>query len=154
MKKVTAVICIFMLMLSCITGCKRASGETNNYKAYTFAVETGDNVIVKLNISDKYDITSKIPFEVSKDGEVQSQGVFITAKDYDAYVESVSKDEKAKIIDSGKKDSCEYLMWNYNNTEFNYVILIENSNTGIVLGNNVSEKSAKECFERLEIRLK
>ena len=45
-------------------------------------------------------------------------------------------------------------MWNYNDSEYNYVIMIEGTNTGVLLGNNVSEKSAKECFNRIEISIK
>ena len=55
------------------------------------------------------------------------------------------------MLDSGKKDGNDYFFWCYNDTEWNYVIKINGSNTGIVLGNNVSEESAKECFNRLTI---
>ena len=44
-------------------------------------------------------------------------------------------------------------MWNYNNSEYNYAILIKNSQTGVLLGNTVSEESAKEVFNRLQISL-
>lgn len=63
-------------------------------------------------------------------------------------------DENATILDSGEKDGCEYVMWNYNDSEYDYAILIEDSNTGILLGNDVSEESAKECFQRLTISVK
>ena len=91
---------------------------------------------------------------ISKDKEELSQGTFIAAEYYDEYVDSVSNDENAKIIDEGDKDNYSYVMWNYGDSEYNYVIKIKNTNTGILIANNVSEKSAKECFERLEITVK
>ena len=44
--------------------------------------------------------------------------------------------------------------WSYQDAEYDYAILIEESETGIILGNNVSEDSAKECFERLHFEIK
>ena len=72
---------------------------------------------------------------------------------YNQYVESAQYDEKVKVIDSGKIGENEFLFYEYNNSEFNYVVLVRDSNTGLIIGNNVSEESARECFERLEISL-
>ena len=36
-----------------------------------------------------------------------------------------------------------------NDQEYDYAIHLKDSKTGILIGNNVSEKSAKECFSRL-----
>lgn len=65
------------------------------------------------------------------------------------YAAVVQSDENAKLLDSGTKDGNEYIFWSFNDREFNYAILIKDSNTGVILGNNVSEESARECFERL-----
>ena len=45
-----------------LTGCTTS-------KSYTFKVETGDEIEVKLNTNDGYDITSDLPFSVLKDEE-------------------------------------------------------------------------------------
>lgn len=45
-------------------------------------------------------------------------------------------------------------MWNYNDSEFNYVVKINGTNTGMLIANNISEESAKECFDRLEVKVK
>ena len=58
------------------------------------------------------------------------------------------------MLDSGTKDGIEYIFWSYQDAEYDYAILIEESETGIILGNNVSEDSAKECFERLHFEIK
>ncbi|MDY2632899.1 MAG: hypothetical protein SOV85_16370 [Clostridium sp.] len=132
-----------------IAGCGKGSFS----KAYTYSVTTGDSVKIKLNTSDNYDISADMPFKITKDGEVLSQGTFMQGEMYNQYVESAQYDEKVKVIDSGKIGENEFLFYEYNNSEFNYVVLVRDSNTGLIIGNNVSEESARECFERLEISL-
>lgn len=146
MKKITALIVSFVLLMSMFAGC-----NVNSSKSFTFNVETGDSIKLKLDTTDDYDISSELPFVISCGDEVLSQGTFILAETYDEYVATASDAEKAKKLDSGKKDGNDYFFWCYNDTEWNYVIKINGSNTGIVLGNNVSEESAKECFTRLTI---
>lgn len=72
---------------------------------------------------------------------------------YNQYKELASSDEddKVKLLDSGSKDGNEYVFWSYDDSEYNYAILIEGSSTGLILGNQVSEESAKESFNRLTI---
>jgi nitrogen regulatory protein PII-like uncharacterized protein len=69
------------------------------------------------------------------------------------YAGAVEEDENASLLENGSTDTIEYFMWNYNNSEYNYAILIKNSQTGVLLGNTVSEESAKEVFNRLQISL-
>ena len=149
MKKQMQCLCIALLCLFCLAGC----GNVHTYMTYTFSVSTGDSVDLKFDTSDDHHITSDVPFEISKGDQVLSTGSFIQADGYQMYVDAVNDDENAKIIETGSTDTCEYLMWNYNDSEYNYVILIKNSNTGILLGNTVSEESARELFGRLEISL-
>lgn len=148
MKKIIVLIVSFVLLMSLTTGC-----NTNFSKSYTFDVETGDSIKVELDATDDYDLSSEMPFAISCDDEVLSQGTFIFAEEYEEYVEAVLSDENAKLLDSGKKDGNDYYFWSYKDSEWNYVIKIKDSNTGIVLGNPVSEESAKECFDRLTISL-
>ena len=145
-KKISMLLSGMFLLLS-LAGC-------NSSKAYTYSVETGDTVKVSLDTSDKYDITSDLPFAISCDGKALSQGSFITSEDYSLYVDVVDEDSNATLIDSGSKNGNKYIFWSYNETEYNYAILIGDSNTGVILGNDVSEESAKECFGRLTISVK
>lgn len=145
LKKLSILVSGMILLLS-LTGC-------NTSKAYTYNVETGDSVKISLDTSDQYDITSNLPFVISHDEETLSQGVFMTAENYGQYVEVVNADETATLLDSGSKDGNQYIFWSYNGAEYNYAILIGDSNTGVLLGNNVSEESARECFERLKINV-
>lgn len=153
MRKKVIEWCLVLCALLAMTGCGTDSEGTNTYKSYTFSVETGDSVKILLDTSDDYDMTLDLPFEISSDDEVLSQGIFITADDYEQYVEVVNNDEGAVLLESSTKDGNQYIFWSYNDAEYDYAILIADSNTGVLLGNNVSKESAEECFERLEISL-
>lgn len=140
---VLPVAVMMFLLASC--------GNVSTSKSYTFSVDNGDQVVLKLDTGDNYDITSEIPFVISQDGETISQGSFIQGEYYDAYIEAANTEEGATVLETGEKDGNSYVFWNYNDEEYNYVILVGNSSTGIILGNTISEESAKEAFQRLTI---
>lgn len=146
MKRRVALIISAVLLMCLLVAC-----NTKSFKAYTFAVNNGDKIRVELDTADNYDLSSALPFEISCNEEVLSQGTFVLAESYQQYVGVVNTDENAKMIDSGIKDGNEYIFWCYNGSEYNYAILIKGSNTAIVLGNPVSEESAVACFNRLKI---
>lgn len=144
---------IRLLVMSCIIFVVAGCGNAKTSKAYTFSVETGDKIKISLDTSDKYNLTSDMPFVISCDGEILSQGTFITSEVYEQYMEAVNTDEKAKLIDSGIINSNEYIFWSYNESEFNYAILVGDSKTGVLIGNNVSQESAKDCFDRITLSI-
>ncbi len=149
MKKMYCRILATLLCVLCLSGC----GNVHTYMTYTYNVSTGDSVDIKLDTSDDYQLTSDLPFEISKDGQLLTSGSFINADGYQMYAGAVEEDENASLLENGSTDTIEYFMWNYNNSEYNYAILIKNSQTGVLLGNTVSEESAKEVFNRLQISL-
>lgn len=151
MKKLVGLLMIIIISAGVVSGCR---GETSFKKGYVYKVDTGDKISIMIDSSDKYNITSKVPFEISKDGKVLTTGAFIEASAYEDYVEVVEKDEKASMIQSGSSKGLEYIMWSYDDKEYNYAIKIEDSKTGIILGNTVSAESAEECFNRMEITVK
>lgn len=144
MKRIVTLLLSFAVLLTLAAGCNARTS-----KSFTFNVETGDQIKIKLNTADDYDLSSELPFTISCGGETLSQGIFLFADKYQEYVSVAQSDPDATVLDSGKKDGNEYVFWNYNDSEYNYVIMIKGSNTAILLGNPISEKSAKECFDRL-----
>ena len=146
MKKVFMSLVIIVIVLLTLTGCTKS-------KSYTFMVETGDKIKVELNTTDGYDLSSDLPFTISKDGNTLSQGTFIISNYYDEYVTAVKTDSLAKVIDEQSKDDIEYVFYSYNNSEYNYIIKVKNSNTGILLGNPNSQEEAEKCFELLTFTL-
>ena len=146
MKKVVMSFAMIGMLLLTLTGCTQS-------KSYTFTVETGDKIKVELNTTDGYDLSSDLPFAISKDGNTLSQGTFITIRSYDQYVNAAKTDSLAKVIDESSKDNIEYVFYSYNNSEYDYVIKIKNSNTGILLGNQNSQEEAEKCFALLTFSL-
>ena len=146
MKKILALVLTVVLLVCLFVGC-----STNSSKTYTFTVDNGDKIKISLNTTDNYDISSDVPFTISCDGKTLGQGSFVLAESYQQFISVVNTDENAKLIDSGIEDGNEYIFWCYNGSEYNYAVLIKESNTGIVIGNLISEESAKECFNRLTI---
>lgn len=138
------MLCLFTLVM--LVGCSTSSSKT-----FTFSVDNGDAIKVSIDTSDSYNLSSDLPFVISCEGNTLSQGIFIYSEIYEQYVYAAQNDDKAVILDSGTKDGNEYVFWSYNNAEYNYAIRIAGSKTGVLLGNNVSEASARECFERLTI---
>src|SRR5690554_6890103 len=110
MKKRLVYVFAILSMMILFVGC----GNAKTSKTYTFNVETKDSVKVKLDTSDKYNVTSEVPFEISQDGDIKSQGTFIFGEAYDQYKDVVDTDENAELLDSGNKDGNEYVFWSYN----------------------------------------
>lgn len=144
MKKIFMNILLAGMMLVLLTGCTTS-------KSYIYSVETGDQVKITLNTTDGYDLSSDLPFTVSKDDNTLSQGTFIQGSYYDAYVEAANT--QGQIIDRGSNDNIEYVFYSYNNSEYNYVIKIKDSNTALLLANPNSQEEAKKCFELLSFSL-
>lgn len=144
MKKSLITIFFAFACLFIITGCTTS-------KSYTYNVETGDKIKIKLDTTNKYDLTKDLPFTITKEGKTLSQGAFLTNDGYAQYISAVNTDSNAKIIESKTENGLEYTFYSYNDSEYNYVIKIVDSNTGLLIGNNVSESSARECFNRLKI---
>lgn len=148
LKNIVVISILIIGMLLTLTGCK-----TTSSKSYSFDVETGDRIKLKLDTSEGYDLSSDLPFKISKDDETLSQGIFITEESYNKYMSSVKSQSGVEILDEGSNKEIKYLFYSYNDKEYNYIIKVNDSKTGILLGNNKSEKSAKECFNRLTITL-
>ena len=120
-------------------------------KAYTWKVETGDNIKVSLKTNYGYDISSNNPFEISKDGKIISYGMFVSNDTCEQYRALVANSTDVKIIDQGNKNGVEYIFYEYQNSikEYNYILKVNDSNTGILLANSTSETDAEEIFNRL-----
>ena len=118
MKNLLKKLSCMVLIVGVVIGCCACS--TNSSKAYTFKVDTGDQVKVELNTSD-------LPFVISKDNKTLSQGTFITADDYDSYVSVVNDTDTATVIDKGDNETYEYIMWNNNDQEYDYAIHLKDS---------------------------
>lgn len=117
--------------------------------AVTFTVESGEFIRVELDTSDGHSISFENPFEVSFNDSVCTFGTFISVDQVSEYLDAVELDENAVLLDEGTVNGYDYYFWSYGGSEWNYVIALDGSLTGILLCNNVSEASARAVFSRL-----
>jgi len=142
MKKLLSLLIFVAVMVLTLTGCTTS-------KSFTWDVTTGDKIKIKVDTTGGYDITSDLPFTISKDGETLSQGTFITIDGYNQYINAVGNDSSVNIIDNVSKNGITYILYSVNNSEFNYIIKINDSNTAVLLGNAHSQVEAEDVFNRL-----
>ena len=148
-KKIVMLVFLVVTVVLALTGCEKKTS-----KSYTFKVETGDNIQIKMDTTDGYNLTSELPIEFSKDDKVISHGTFGVESAYDIYYNRVKTDSRSNIIEEKDKGNIKYFFYEYDNSEFNYIIKIKDSKTCFILGNNKSRESAHEIFERLEFDVK
>lgn len=74
----------------------------------------------------------------------------MTEDGFNQYKGAVNTDEEAKVIKTGAtQNGDEFIFWGYKGEEYNYIIKIKDSKTGVLLGNPISKESAEECFNLL-----
>lgn len=145
---IMAIVIVLVAALLGLTGCK-------TYKTYTYDVDTGDKIAIKLDTSKGYDMTSKLPFKVTDgDDKTVLQGTFCNLDGYKEYVQIAKNNPGSEIIDSGNKNGVEYTFYKYEypgeETEYIYVAKVEDSDTGVLMGSTVSKEAAKNAFERMK----
>lgn len=150
MKKIKFMSAIIFLAFI-LVGCSGIN-KSLTY-SYTYSVETGDKVIATLDGLDGYKMDSKLPFSISKGDDIVSQGIFITLDTYQDNATGLQYADNVTVIDSGNKNGNEYIFWSYDESEYNYAILIGDSKTAVLLANHISEDSARECFDRIEFKI-
>ena len=112
MKRSITILLLVMCLIFGVFGCSNAQDSAvKTHKAFTFSVDTGDKIRVELDTTDGFDISSNLPFEISQNGSVLSQGIFIEADDFESYSEAVNTDMNARVIESSSKDLNQYVFW-------------------------------------------
>lgn len=135
-------LCLVILLVS---GCSK-------YKAYTYEVDTGDTVVVKVTLDEGYDILPELPFTVVKNGDIVLTGEFLTKEGYELYANNIAEDSRSTIIEENENKDIKYIFYS-NNEVWYYIVSIKDGNTGLRLENKISEESAKEAFNNLSIYL-
>lgn len=139
MKKVIAVS-----VLSCtlFTGCKLSSSVS-----LTFNVETGDSINVELD-TQKNDYELKADgsrFIVKEEDNDILQGIFLTTDMYDQYETAIM--ETGNILESD-----DYIFYEYegeSGTERNILLMVPDSETGIIIGSLESEDKVRDAYSKL-----
>lgn len=154
-RKLRNIIVPVMMAAVMLAGCAVTKSEVS----YTYNVETGDTVKVSLNKTNGYSMTSDLPFSISKDDKEIAQGTFITNDGYVYYqelIDELEKTDEIEIIKDGKKDGNTYTFYKVESEagmEYDYLVKIGDSNTGVLMGSVTSEEEAAGCFEALTFTL-
>lgn len=139
MKKIIALV---VLMGAVMTGC-----TSNSAMAYTFDVETGDSIKVALNTSDsdyKLNVDGSRFIVKEEDNDVVT-GIFLTSAMYDQYESAIS--ETGTILESDG-----YILYEFAGeagTEHNILLMVPDSDTGIIMASLEEEETVKDVYGRL-----
>ena len=140
MKKFIYFTLVFMLLM--LTGCTKTI-------SYTFSVETGDNIQVSLETTEDYSLSqSNGQFSVNKDSSNILTGVFISEDNFYEYLEAVLSSDNVDVIKQ-TEDSVWYTYYDESHTENNFIQLIPNSSTGILVASLQERSEAEKVFNML-----
>ncbi len=146
MKKFAALVLSGVLVMIVLTGCSTSM-------SYTYEVGTGDNVEVKLDTSEGLKLENEDDgFCVTEDDETVLQGIFIDEDTYDMYRNAVENTDEAEIIEDDSEDGLTWIFYELDGnagTESNYIVWIDGSDTGILMGGLEGSSAAKKAFNSL-----
>ena len=102
----TGVLMLAVAMMLTLGACSASSS-----KSYTFNVETGDTIKVKLDTSNGLSLSQKDgQFTVKKDEENILQGMFIHETGYNSYL-AIKGQQGMRVLEDTEKDGNTYYMY-------------------------------------------
>jgi len=146
--KIASLLSLVLILTACNLGMR---------SSYTFNVETGDEIKVTLKNVDDYTISQENgTFVVSKDDQKISQGAFITEDAFKKYKTTIEENQDNLISnkESGEKNDNEYIYYETEGSsgmEYNYIVFVNGSSTGVIIGSTVSKEEAQNVFKNLSI---
>lgn len=148
LRKSILKIAFCAMALAGMTGC-----DVTTSKALTFNIKNGDKIKVQLDTTDGYALTNEEGiFKVEKDDETIMHGIFLTEEMYENYLTNVQAASTVTVIEDRLEDQG-YLFYKVEegSTEYDYLFMVKDSNTGILTGSIKSKEVASEVFQRLEV---
>lgn len=136
-----------VLGLALLAGCSASTSST-----LTFDVSTGDSVAVTLDTTDGYKLVEDDgSFGVERDGETILMGSFLTEDAYDEQAAAIGG-EGVEVVEESESDGNPYVFYEY--TEDGtvnelFLVWIDGSDTGILLGGLSGTDASAEAFDAL-----
>lgn len=147
---------IFIPILTVLMSVFICACSVNTNMSFTFNVETGDSVKVKLDTSNGLLLTQDDgQFTVMKDEENILLGMFITEDTYNQYM-SLEDSAQMTVIEKDTVENKKYMFYECegeSGTEYDFVVWIDGSNTGVLMGSTVGESDAREAFSSLSFSI-
>lgn len=150
-KKKIFISTLTVLMAVLICAC-----SFNSYMSYTFNVETGDSVNVKLDTSNGLSLTQNGSyFNVMKDGKEILLGMFLTEDNYNDYM-SLEDSGDITVYEKGTDGNKKYMSYEcegVEGTEYDFIVWIDGSNTGVLMGGTTGKADVEEAFSALSFSI-
>lgn len=147
---------IFISILTVLISILICACSFHSDMSFIFNVETGDSVKVKLDISNGLSLTQDGgQFTVMKGEEKILLGMFITEDTYNQYM-SLEDSGQMTVIEKDTYENKEYMFYECegeSGTEYDFLVWIDDSNTGVLMGSTVGESDAKEAFLSLSFSI-
>jgi hypothetical protein len=123
-------------------------------KSLSIKVDTGDTIDISVDKSGGYSLekTDDKSFSINCKGNKLSTGSFVTADYYADYADSLNTDESVDVLSTGQNDYVKYVFYRCDD-KYDYIVLINDSDTGVLIENTTSELSAQKCFRHLRLKV-
>ena len=148
----------YLLFFICLLSFTLVACGSKNTESKIYETETGQKIEVTLDISDGHKLPDEEPLYITRDDVELSKIVFISADKMPEIKEMLKTSPKSKLIEEGKKDGAEYIIWQdeFKEDSYDYVYfqLIKGTDTGAFVFNVVSKESALDCANRLSFKAK
>ena len=129
MKKLIYVLIITLLLF---TGCSKTKEEI---------ITSVTKEEIKVTLNKEYDLVKEDNrYAILKDDNKVANLLTVTKENYEGLEKII---DKLKVIDKGES----YIFYK-SNEEYNYIILVKDTNTAISISSN-NENSSKEVFENV-----
>lgn len=146
---------ICLLLLAVLWAIIFTACSTHSNMAFTFNVETGDSVKVSLDTSNGLQLTQDDgKFSVNKGDQKVLQGMFITKQTYDSYIEITDSSDVTVIEEGNGNNNNAYRFYECEGNsgkEYDYIVWVSNSNTGVLIGSIEGKDEVKAAFDKLTI---
>ncbi len=144
-KKLLAIFTLLFLMSLTLTGCESSF-------SFTYDLSTGEQVKVTLNTTKGHSLVnlgSSFKVVDPNDNDVTG-GLFYLPDYFNELYNNISILENVELIEENFSVEPNYIFYKYSDeetTEWNYIIDLNDLESGIILSNLTSEASARETFE-------
>lgn len=146
MSKIKVIIMSLVLIVCILTGC-----DSSRSMSITFAVGTGDNIMVTLDTSDGMELhQTESGFAVAGEDKDILQAFFVERAVYQQYLEAVASQEGVTVNQEKTENGITYLSYSYNGEagmENNFIVWIEGTDTGVIVASLADRETATQAFK-------
>lgn len=142
-----AFLAVLLLICVLLSACNPFPRQ----KLAIFTINLKDKIKIALDTNGGYSITADFPFSVYSSAQKLGTGKFISAGEYQEFLNQVILHHQHPVLDKGhSQDGHRFLFWQ-DSEGFHYALLLEELDAGILFSTDISQECAQDCFERMHI---